>query len=374
MIYYVAFYNPEEEVGKRVANYAGEDKIDYICESLNQIGESVTILSNTKSLDNKYQGKKTYIRSENKKIVCFSSLSNANKIIHAIDVIWGFFQLGFFLFTKLRKNDVVLVYHSLGYRKFFNYFAKIKKFKYILEVEELFQYIDNANSYKRKENEVFSIPNSFIFSNAILQETVNHECKPYVVINGVYRNEVLQKPDRTNGKTHVLYAGSLEPQKGVDYVIKSAEFLSGDYEMKIIGFGSEKDIKRINELIEKTNRDGRCHVTYDGVYKGNDYLNYIHHCDIGVCIQNPDDTFNLYEFPSKIFSYMSNGLKVVTNRLEQIEKSSVAPFLTIADDANPESVAKAITLASSMDISSKDILNKLDATFKNELRQLIKGE
>lgn len=55
-------------------------------------------------------------------------------------------------------------------------------------------------------------------------------------------------------------------------------------------------------------------------------------------------------------------------------REAFAPFLTIADDTNPESVAEAITLASKTDISSKEILDKLDATFKNELRQLIKGE
>ena len=42
MIHYVAYYSTKES--GRVKNYAGEDKIDYICRVLNDLGEEVVIL------------------------------------------------------------------------------------------------------------------------------------------------------------------------------------------------------------------------------------------------------------------------------------------------------------------------------------------
>lgn len=374
MIYYVAFYNPEEEIGKRVANYAGEDKIDYICETLNSIGEKVTILSNTKSINSSFQGKKEYIKSPEKKIVMFSSLSNSNKFIHTIDVIWGYLQLVIFLLVHLRKNDVVLVYHSLGYRNLFNILKKVKNFYYILEVEELFQYIDCANSYKKKENKVFSAPDGFIFSNNVIEKVVNIQKKPNVIINGIYKSEINIGKANCKDKTRIVYAGSLEMQKGVDYVIKASEFLDGNFEISILGFGSKCDLDRVLNLINEINKKYACKVSYKGVLKGEEYKRYIQECDIGVCIQNPQDEFNLYEFPSKIFSYMSNGLKVVVNKLEQVEKSQVAPFLITAENTSPEAVAKAIRRTANYNRNMTDILNKLDSKFKDELKNLIKGE
>ena len=37
----------------RVKNYAGEDKIDYICRALNEIGEDVVFIFNAKSTERK---------------------------------------------------------------------------------------------------------------------------------------------------------------------------------------------------------------------------------------------------------------------------------------------------------------------------------
>lgn len=375
MVYYVAFYNPQQEVGRRVANYAGEDKIDYICEALNQIGESVTILSNTKSTQNVYLKKTVYNESKLKTIIMFATFPKKNVVLHILDVLYGYLQLIFFLLLRVKNKDIVLVYHSLGYRNILHTVRKLRKFKYILEVEELFQYIEQAkSSFKDKESVVFHEPDGFIFSNDILKEKINVKGKPAVVINGIYKNQDIIYRKKPTDKKRVVYAGSLEPQKGVDYVINAAKLLSDEYEMKIIGFGSKIDIERVYSLINKVNETSKCHVIYEGIFKGEKYLQYIQSCDIGVCIQNPKDLFNLYEFPSKIFSYMSNGLNVVVNRLEQIEKSSVIEYLTIAEGTDPSSIARAISTAAQKEVKPHEVLSKLNASFKEELQILIRGE
>ena len=121
-------------------------------------------------------------------------------------------------------------------------------------------------------------------------------------------------------------------------------------------------------------RSKMCRVYFDGIFKGDEYIRYLQKCDIGVCIQNPSDKFNLYEFPSKIFSYMTNGLKVVTNRLEQIEQSEVCSYLTIAEDISSQGVAAAIRKANSSKIQADRVLDDLDMRFKEEIKKLVKGE
>lgn len=375
MIYYVAFYNPIEELGNRVANYAGEDKIDYICKAINEIGEQVTILSNTKSIKNKYLKKVVYNKTDQKRVIMFASFPKRGKLLHSIDVVFGYFQLSKFLIKNVREKDVVIVYHSLGYRNLIGQIRKIKKFRYILEVEELFQYIEEAkSSFKSKENVVFKRPDGFIFSNSYLDKIINVNKKPSVIVNGIYKIEPKIVDKGGSNKVKVVYAGSLELQKGVDYVIRAAEFLDQNFEIRIIGFGSEVNKKRILNLIEKTNEKSRCIVYFDGTYKGKEYFEYLQNCDIGVCIQSPDDSFNMYEFPSKIFSYMSNGLKVVTNRLKQIEQSKVYSYITIANSVDPKEVARAIHNAQVADENPESILKALDYEFKLELKKLLEGE
>lgn len=374
MIYYVAYYSPKQEMSRRVSNIAGEDKIDYICNSINDFGEKVTILSNTKSNGKQFLNYKEYVESDKKQIVMFASLPKSNKIVHAINILYGYFQLAMYIIKNVNSNDTVIVYHSLGYRNIFKYIKKIKKFKYILEVEELYKYISaSTSSFKKNEDKVFKYPDAFIFSNKELEKNINVYTKPFTIINGVYKMNTKGNIRPNRDVIRVLYAGSLEKQKGVDYVIKSAEFLDENYELRIIGFGTNRDIERVNSLISVTKTKSKCRIYYDGLFKGDEYINYIQNCDIGMCIQDPKDIFNKYEFPSKILSYMSNGLNVVANRLEQIENSEIYDHITICDGIEADKIAKCIKNTKVNDKLINNLFDELDRDFKNNLYNLING-
>lgn len=301
MVNYAAYYSTKDS--GRVKNYAGEDKVDYICKAINEIGEAVLILSNAKTTGKSYAKKEKQHLFESTDLLYFSSLPRRGIVLHAIDVIWGYIQLLIFVLLKVKETDTVLVYHSLGYRGLWALLRRIKRFKYILEVEELFQTIKASNSgYKKHERNVFKYPDAFFFSNALLEEEINKGHKPAVIINGVYKaNERQMKP---RGVVKAVYAGSLEKQKGVDYIIPVADYLPTGYEIHIIGFGSDSDVNRIENLIAQT----KGNVSYDGVFKGEAYSEFLQSCSIGLCIQDENDEFNKYEYPSKIFSYLANGL------------------------------------------------------------------
>ena len=369
MIHYVAYYSTKES--GRVKNYAGEDKIDYICRVLNDLGEEVVIVSNAKTTGQKFAKRSLQHLFGVTSVLYFSSLPKGNKLLHAIDVLWGYIQLFFYVLFCVKRNETILVYHSLGYRGIWKVLKRIKQFNYVLEVEELFQKIDaNTSGYKKHEKKVFRYPDAFICSNSILAEEVNRNHKPVAIINGIYSNNKITLLDKENHEiVKVVYAGSLEKQKGVDYIIKAAEYLPESYETCIIGFGTEQDYKRIKELINISTGN----VKYYGVLKVKEYQDYIQQCDIGVCIQDETDEFNHYEYPSKIFSYLANGLQVVVNDLMQLRKSEVFPFLHIAESKDPEDIAKAITSCENKFFDAEAILNQLNEGFKRDIKDVLYG-
>ena len=169
MVYYAVYYSTKDS--GRVKNYAGEDKVDYISKAINEIGEDVLILSNAKTTNKKFAKREKMHLYDSTDLLYFASLPRRGLLLHAIDVLWGYIQLFFYVLFNINKNDSILVYHSLGYRGLWGILRRLKNFNYILEVEELFQTFEASNSsYKKHERKVFKHPVAFLFSNALLEE------------------------------------------------------------------------------------------------------------------------------------------------------------------------------------------------------------
>lgn len=71
---------------------------------------------------------------------------------------------------------------------------------------------------------------------------------------------------------------------------------------------------------------------------------------------------------------MSNGLKVVVNKLEQIENCYIKDFLFISESNDPKLVANAIIDASEHTVDSKKILDELNNKFINDMKKMIREE
>lgn len=375
MIYYVAFY-AEPDDKKRRNNLAGVDKANYIIDTIADLGNPVTILSNAKSVEKK--GIRTEDKVINDKGVVlhtFTSWKKGNRLWDILNAAYGLMQLLIYILFNVKQSDTVIVYHSMGYRGLFALIRKVKRFHYILEVEELFQYFDaNNSSYKKKENKVFEEPDAFIFSNQIIEKEINRGKKDYVIVNGIYKNEIVKGYKRDNEKVKLVYAGSLEPQKGIGIILEMAEYLTSKYELRIIGFGTEKDLLIVRDKIKKLLERG-IFVRYDGVKTGNEYKKYLQTCDIGLCIQNDSDEFNKYEFPSKILSYMTNGLNVITNDLIQVRTSEVGSYINIVISNNPKEIATYINHEKYKNVDARDVIDELDDKFHQEMKKiLVKGK
>ena len=92
---------------------------------------------------------------------------------------------------------------------------------------------------------------------------------------------------------------------------------------------------------------------------------------MGFTTQNSDAAFNETSFPSKVLSYLSNGLRVVSVRIKAIEISKVADLMCFYDGDNPENVAnavKSIDLADEYD--SRKELERIDREFVENIVSL----
>ena len=375
IIYYVSYYSVPNDIEHRNSVLACTNKMNSIIDSLVEIGYFVNILSASRANLNCICSRRTENLSSNIKIYYYCSFpwtNILNKILCRFSIFMGLFcQL-----LKLNKNDKVIVYHSLNYMPIIKLAHRIKKFHLILEIEEIYADVINNIKIREKELNFFSEGDSYIFPTKILNNLINYNNKPAIIIHGTYKIEsektVISEKKQQHGTQniiHCVYAGTLDPRKGgAAAAAAAAKFLPENYCIHIIGFGSNEDIRVINNLINDININSKCKVIYDGIKKGEDYIQYLQNCDIGLSTQDPNAAFNSTSFPSKILSYMANGLRVVSIRIPAIETSEIGDMMYYYDTQTPQDIAKAILSVNiNDDYNSRNKIIKLYKNFTKKL-------
>lgn len=105
---------------------------------------------------------------------------------------------------------------------------------------------------------------------------------------------------------------------------------------------------------------------------GDDYINLIQKCKIGLSTQNPSAAFNATSFPSKILIYLSNGLRVVTINIPAISNSAVSECLYFYNEQTPQEIAKAImSVALNTDQDVRSVLKNIDNQFAVDIKKLL---
>ena len=92
-----------------------------------------------------------------------------------------------------------------------------------------------------------------------------------------------------------------------------------------------KEKEEVIKLIGEVSKESNCKVTFDGLKKGEEYKKFLQSCHIGLSTQNPEKEFNNTSFPSKVLSYMSNGLRVVTVKIPVIKTAEVSDYMFYYD-------------------------------------------
>lgn len=373
---YICYYDRLDSKIKRNYVLSATNKIDYIVSVLNRIGYGVDLVSLSECTE------KNFVFSLSK--VYFN---NANSL--RLFFSFGLFQISFlrwlsrfllrvqfiiwFIFN-VKKGEEVLVYHSLGYCKLLLFLQKITKCSYIGEIEEIYQDVSKMrDSVCKAEYKFIYSCKKYLFPTQLLSEKINSADKPHVIIHGIYMPEESFNVSFCDNDVHVVYAGTLDPNKGgANAAILSANYLPSNFHLHILGFGSSNTVKNIMELIGKVAQTAPAKITFEGLLKGKDFSRFLQKCHIGLSTQDPHANFNNTSFPSKILTYLANGLKVVSIKIPVVENSFIGKCITYYNVQSPEDIARAIVLSSQKtDETVKNVLLELDIRFINDLKELL---
>lgn len=371
-IVYLGYYDTLDGATNIVL--AATNKMDYIINSLVELGRRVDIVSASIATHGAMEKGRNEELKKGVSLKTFDSLPGRNILKRFIRRRHIYSQLKKYLAAKLSAGDTIIIYHSLGYYKLYKWLKKKLKVKVILEVEEIYSDVGKTRFVTReKEVNSFSYADAYIFPTQLLDNVVNSEKKPSVIIHGTYCVEKECGKPFNDGRIHVVYAGTFDPRKGgVQAAAAAAEYLTGKYHVHILGFGSEADKNNLLKTIEEVSKKTECKVTYDGLKSGEEYIKFIQSCDIGLSTQNPDAAFNATSFPSKILSYMANGLRVVSIRIPAIEQSAIGEYMYYYDKQTPEEIAKAIMQVELNDgYDSRKVIKMLDERFTREIAQIL---
>lgn len=314
-----------------------------------------------------------YQVSEN--VIChlFKGKYSNNRIIRYLNHKLYDKKIRKYLKQNVKKDDIVVVYHSLANMKLVKYIKKNITDKIVYEVEEIYGDVINDEKAKIKELKAFKNASSYIFSNDYLNSIINTKQLPYVTCYGTYEIPTLYKESFNDNLIHCLYAGTLAQNKGALNAINVAKYLPNNYLIHILGFGSEKDIADIKNAVNEVNNSyGTTKVIYEGLKLNEEYLKFIQKCQIGLCTQNIDAAFNTTSFPSKILSYMSNGLEVVGVNIAAIKNSKVGQYIQFYNVPYEKEIANAIL---NINLNNKtnnvDVVKELDKEFKEDLKDML---
>lgn len=371
---YIAHYDTPESEQKRVCSPAGTAKIRYVLSAIERIGKKVKLISASCTYGKKSVGGSVKPLGNQSELILLPALRRGGKLINLIAA--AFFRIYFFLYLlfHIKRKACVIVYHSLFLIRPVTWLKRLKKIRLVLEIEEIYGDVIGREKTVNRELKFFQIADAYIFPSAILAEKLNPAQKPSVVVHGTYQGEQDREVSFNDGKIHCVYSGTLDVRKGGAFAAAAAAYLPENYHIHILGFGSEMDIHAFQETVTQLKKTCKCGVSFDGCLSGEAYIRFIQACQIGLSTQDPNAPFNQTSFPSKILSYMANGLRVVSIRIPAIETSAIGKYLYYYEEQTAENIANAIMRVDlTDDYDSHKILKKLDGTFCEELKALIQA-
>ncbi len=370
-IYYLAHLTTDFSIKQnRPHNLAATQKINYILDKLNTFKLEVNVISPswTRNRFGFYSGAK--FRFKNRIIQYFPTFGDLG-ILKFFKILLIHFFLFFHLMFKLKKNDLLIVYHSIDYI-FLVFFIKLfKRIRIIYQLEEIYCDLPRYKSFRFFELYFIRIFQNYIISTELLKYRINPKSN-YIVLYGDYSQRIINSKSYSHEDIiEVIYSGTLDKEKGGAYLaIELSEYLPQNYKITIQGNGNETDIDEIKSLINLKNLNKKSKLYFANTMFGNEYYNYLSKFNIGLACQKSNRSFASSSFPSKILVYLSVGLKVVSTPDKVLMNSKLKDSIMMSNSESPIDIANSILLLnkSRLNVST---LKDLDDNFIIDLKKMI---
>lgn len=382
---YVGFYDSPNNKSDRVCSLPATNKMDYVASAVKNAGYEVEIVSPSWMGNDsviKFEKQKKIKLDEGINLTLCPSWITKNKITTYIKIVISLLWLFFYLMKNVKRNETILAYHVQWISIPIRVSKFLKGFDLILEVEEIYGDVwEKSEKLNKMESKLINSADSFIFVSDNLKQILNSENqKKDIVLYGSYNKieNINHKINHTINKNtyKLVYAGSIDATKGGAYkAVEALSYLPDNYTLHILGSGSNHAIDKLENMIEEINHKKNKKIcNYEGILHGQEYSNYLLQCDIAL---NPQKSGNYMKtaFPSKIISYLSHNLYVVSTKIKSIENSSISEYIYFSNDDNPKSIAETIMRVKICDdYNSKEIINKLDEEFIVNIKDLLENK
>lgn len=387
VIKYIGIYDIVREGKlKRDCSLAAKKKMDYIIDALNRCGNSVQIVSIARDRESSQRCSVEECKNGRKKnqLILAPSIGSKCKIISLMGEVEVRIWLLIWLILHVHKNESIFVYHSQRIMIPVYIASKIKRFRYFLEVEELYYKFGFCSKrMARNEKKVIMSANALIVSTENIVKELGYR-KKAIYLHGNYQNlrihEAWEKNESKEKK--VVFAGGIETVRNTAFnVCDCAEWLDDQFTIYLLGYGDENAIIQLQTKIEKINRKlGKKKLIYCGTKTGNDYDRFMSGCDIAINFQNMDEHYMKFAFPSKVLNYLNYGLTVVTTPLDSIRNSEIDHLVQYPE--NMENTPKAFaTKINTLNVDRmneikkrEEEMDRLDQKFVVELSYFIDSE
>lgn len=365
--------NPAIKSRQVYPNPAAESKVYYIANKIAMEG-NVQIITFARSTIRGKSFPETVVNIDRGlQFKALHDVESSNKVLRKLYAVNWHFKT----FRELichGKENTVIAYHSLEDAFELWMAKKICGFRLILELEEIYQDVvacSKARAYW--ERKILTSADGYILATEALSKQIPND-RPYIIINGTYKSEPPRNVHFDDDKIHCVYAGTFDPTKGgAAAAAAAAEFLPENYHVHILGFGTAEQTEDLKKQIAEVQTKSKCTLTYDGLKSGEEFIQFLQKCHIGLCTQIPDAKYVETSFPSKILVYLANGLRVLSVRIPAVEQSGVGDMLYYYDEQEPIKIAEAIK---NIDITvlydSRERIKQLDEQTQKDLKMLIR--
>ena len=374
-IKYICYYGKTDAEVERNYVLSASNKLEYIWRVLNRAGYDVDVISASNCIDSVFQYVHGSIESlDGRNTLRFFPGIGGPKVFQVLGRYWLWICFFFWFLSHVQKGEKIIVYHSLGYCRLLTWLKRLTGCYLIGEIEEIYQDVSpQKRSVCLAEYRFIHNCDAYVFPTHLLNEKLNLSGKPFVFVHGIYEVETPRGVHWEDSDIHVVYAGTFDPNKGgVSAAIASAKYLPKGYHLHICGFGCMKDIINTRQFINKTNTSSAAVISYDGLLRGEEFIQFLQKCQIGLSCQNPSAAFNETSFPSKLLTYLGNGLKVVSVRIPAVEFSGIGNCISYYNEQVPQQITQAIINCEKTRVPVTDIMNRLDKEFKTGLESLLR--
>jgi glycosyltransferase involved in cell wall biosynthesis len=162
---------------------------------------------------------------------------------------------------------------------------------------------------------------------------------PTIVIPGFYSASESKGRPPFNDVVRFIYAGTLDSVRGVDLLLEVIPCLpTSGWRLDITGSGPlEPNVREVASSPSNADR-----VFYHSILSEKDHSLLLHQSHVGLNLQISADPISTVTFPSKIFSYLSAGLLVLSTKASSVQDELKDACLYF-DEENGDGFANTMT-------------------------------